>query len=64
MAKVVARPDESLDAMLRRFKKQVIASEVLLECRKREFFKKKALKRKEKSELARRKASKNYNPKY
>lgn len=43
MAKVVARPDESLDAMLRRFKKQVIASEVLLECRKREFFKRKLL---------------------
>lgn len=70
MAKVVQRTDpttgakENVDEMLKRFKKQVISSGILYECKRREFFKPKALKRKEKSVEARRRASKNYRPKF
>lgn len=64
MAKVTLRIDElelcketgnvnaGLDSMLRRFKKQVLQELVLEECKKREFFLKKSLKRKEKSRRA------------
>jgi len=41
-----------LDSMLRRFKKQVENEGILEECRRREFFLKKSLKRKEKSKRA------------
>lgn len=41
-----------LDAMLRRFKKQVTNEDIIGECRRREFFLKKSLKRKEKSKRA------------
>lgn len=41
-----------LDTMIRRFKKQVENEGILEECRKREFFLKKSLKRKEKSKRA------------
>ena len=44
---------ETLDEALRRFKRQVNKSGVLLETRKREFYLKKGLKRKLKSEMAR-----------
>jgi ribosomal protein S21 len=44
---------ESVDSMLRRFKKQVMNQEILLEYRKREFFVKKNKRLKEKSKLAR-----------
>lgn len=66
--KVVARKDvdgkpESSDALIRRFKKAVQKADILKEVRKREFFIKKSLKRKLKSEehqkLMRRKANKN-----
>ena len=64
MAKVMLRPDElelctttnnvnaGLDSMLRRFKKQVQADGIIEECRRREYFLKKSLKRKEKSKRA------------
>ena len=64
MARVTLRPDElelcrvnnnvnaGLDSMLRRFKKQVQADDILEECKRREYFLKKALKRKEKSRRA------------
>ena len=55
MPKTVVRDNESLDDALRRFKKAVTKSGVLQESRKREFYLKKGLKRKVKSELARRK---------
>lgn len=55
MPKTVVRENESLDEALRRFKRQVNKSGVLLEARKREFYLKKGLKRKLKSEMARRK---------
>lgn len=64
MARVTLRPDEltlcqetnnvnaGLDSMLRRFKKQVQNECILEECKRREFFLKKSLKRKEKSKRA------------
>ena len=55
MPKVVVRENEQLDEALRRFKRSVNKSGVLLEARKREFYLKKGLKRKMKSEMARRK---------
>lgn len=55
MSKVVLRDNETLDDALRRFKKAVNKSGVLQESRKREFYLKKGLKRKLKSEMARRK---------
>jgi small subunit ribosomal protein S21 len=56
MPKTVVRENETLDEALRRFKRQVNKSGVLLESRKREFYLKKGLKRKLKSEMARRKS--------
>ncbi len=56
MPKTIVRENETLDEALRRFKRQVNKSGVLLETRKREFYLKKGLKRKLKSEMARRKA--------
>lgn len=58
MAKTVVRENETLDEALRRFKRQVNKSGVLQEARKREFYLKPGLKRKLKSEMARRKAYK------
>ncbi|MEG0034333.1 MAG: 30S ribosomal protein S21 [Bacilli bacterium] len=55
MPKVVVRDNETLDEALRRFKRTVNKSCVLEEARKRDFYLKKSLKRKMKSELARRK---------
>jgi len=64
MARVTLRADEielcktsnnvnaALDSMLRRFKKQVQQEQILEECKRREFFLKKALKRREKSKRA------------
>lgn len=66
--KVVARKDadgklESADVLIRRFKKAVQKDDILKEVRKHEFFVKKSLKRKLKSEehqkLMHRKANKN-----
>lgn len=56
MPKTVVRENESLDEALRRFKRQVNKSGVLQEVRKREFYLKPGLKRKLKSEMARRKS--------
>ena len=56
MPKIVVRENEQLDEALRRFKRQVNKSGVLLEARKREFYLKKSLRRKRKSEMARRKS--------
>ena len=56
MPKTVVRENETLDEALRRFKRQVNKSGVLQEARKREFYLKPGLKRKLKSEMARRKS--------
>jgi len=55
MPKVLVRENESLDDALRRFKRQVNKAGTIQEAKKREFYLKKGLKRKLKSENARRK---------
>ena len=55
MSKVVIRYGETLDDALRRFKRQVNKAGTIQECRRRECFLKKNLKRKLKSENARKK---------
>ena len=55
MPKIVIREGESLDEGVRRFKRQVNKAGIIRECRKREFYLKKNLKRKLKSEIARKK---------
>ncbi len=53
--KVVIRQDEGVEEGIRRFKRAVNKSGVVMEMRKREFYLKTALRRKQKSEMARRK---------
>ncbi|MCQ2815524.1 MAG: 30S ribosomal protein S21 [Bacilli bacterium] len=55
MPKIVVRENESLEDALRRFKRQVNKAGTIQEAKKREFYLKKGLKRKLKSENARRK---------
>ena len=55
MPKIVIREGESLDEGVRRFKRQVNKAGIIQECRKREFYLKKNLKRKLRSENARKK---------
>ena len=55
MSKVVIRDGETLDDALRRFKRQVNKAGTIQECRRRECFLKKNLKRKIKSKNARKK---------
>ena len=54
MQKVIVKQGEDLDEALRRFKRQVSKAGTLQEAKKREFYLKPGLKRKEKSKLARR----------
>ena len=53
MSKTVVRKNESLDDALRRFKRTVSKTGTLQEYRKREFYEKPSVKRKKKSESAR-----------
>lgn len=53
MSKVLVKENEQLDDALRRFKRQVSRNGTLLEVRKREYYIKPGLKRKLKSEAAR-----------
>lgn len=53
MAEIRIKENESLDNALRRFKKQCAKSGVLSELRKREHYEKPSVKRKKKSEAAR-----------
>lgn len=53
MAEVKVGKNESLDNALRRFKKQIRMSGVLSEVKKREHYEKPSVKRKKKSEAAR-----------
>lgn len=53
MAEIKIGENESLDSALRRFKRQCRRSGVLSEARKREFYQKPSVKRKKKSEAAR-----------
>ena len=56
MAEIRIKDNESLDSALRRFKRQVNKAGILTEARKREFYLKPGLRRKMKSEMARRKS--------
>ena len=53
MAEIRVQENESLDNALRRFKRQCAKSGVLTELRKRECYEKPSVKRKKKSEAAR-----------
>ncbi len=53
MSKIVVRKNESLDDALRRFKRSVTKAGTLQEARKREHYEKPSVKRKRKSEAAR-----------
>ena len=53
MAEVKVKEGESLDSALRRFKRQCARSGILTELRKREHYEKPRVKRKKKSEAAR-----------
>ncbi len=53
MAEIHVKDNESLDSALRRFKRQCARAGVLNEVRKREHYEKPSVKRKKKSEAAR-----------
>lgn len=53
MSEIRIKENESLDSALRRFKRQCAKSGVLAEVRKREHYEKPSVKRKKKSEAAR-----------
>ena len=53
MAEIRVKENETLDSALRRFKRQCARSGVLTELRKREHYEKPSVKRKKKSEAAR-----------
>jgi small subunit ribosomal protein S21 len=53
MSNVIVKENESLDSALRRFKKQCAKAGVIAEVRKREAYEKPSVKRKKKSEAAR-----------
>lgn len=53
MAEIRIKDNESLESALRRFKKQCVRAGVIQEVRKREAYEKPSVKRKKKSEAAR-----------
>ena len=55
MAEVIIKDNESLDSALKRFKRQCSRDGIIADVRKHESYKKPSVKRKEKSEAARRK---------
>lgn len=59
MAEVRARPNESIDQLLKRFKKEVENSGILKELRKREYYEKPSVKRKREAAAARKRHLKN-----
>lgn len=60
MSEIKVGENESLDNALKRFKRQCARSGVLGEVRKREHYEKPSVKRKKKSEAARRKKRKSF----
>lgn len=58
MAEIRVKDNESLDTALKRFKRQCVKAGVLAEVRKREHYEKPSVKRKKKSEAARKRKSK------
>ena len=60
MSEIRVKDNESLDSALKRFKRQCAKAGVLSEIRKREHYEKPSVRRKKKSEAARKKANKKY----
>ena len=60
MSEVIVGENESLDSALRRFKRQCQKAGVLAELRKREHYEKPSVRRKKKSEAARKRKSRNF----
>ena len=58
MAQVIVRENESLESALKRFKRSCASDGVMSELRKREHYEKPSVKKKKKSEAARKKAKK------
>ena len=58
MSKVIARPNESIDSLLRRFKSAVDDAGILADARKREYYEKPSVRKKHKREAARKRALK------
>ena len=58
MSNIIVKENETLDSALRRFKREVSKVGTLTEARKREYYVKPSIKRKQKSEAARKTASK------
>ena len=58
MSEIRLKDNESIDSALKRFKKSCARSGVIAEVRKREHYEKPSVKRKKKSEAARKKARK------
>jgi small subunit ribosomal protein S21 len=58
VSEIKVRDNESLDSALRRFKRECAKAGVLAEVRKREHYEKPSVRRKKKSEAARRRKSK------
>lgn len=58
MSEIKVRDNESLESALKRFKRECAKSGVLAEVRKREHYEKPSVKRKKKSEAARRRKRK------
>lgn len=58
MAEVKVRENESIESALKRFKRQCAKSGVLAEVRKREHYEKPSVRRKKKSEAARKRKKK------
>ncbi|NLN40717.1 MAG: 30S ribosomal protein S21 [Clostridiales bacterium] len=56
MSEIIVRENESFESALRRFKRQCARSGVLAEIRKREHYEKPSVRRKKKSEAARKAA--------
>jgi small subunit ribosomal protein S21 len=58
MATVRSNNHEPLESMLRKFKKKVVKEGIMEDMKKKEFYKKPSIKKKEKSETARKLAEK------
>ncbi len=58
MAEIRVKDHESLDSAIKRFKRQCVKAGVLAEIKKREHYEKPSVKRKKKSEAARKRRSK------
>ena len=60
MSGIKVRPNESIDSALKRFKRETSKAGLLAEIKKRKHYEKPSVKRKKKSEAAKRKNSKKF----